>query len=162
MVKRTLGWWALVVSLGCYRWVPATIDLTPQGEQLQALLSTEGQLVLRDRIGIDSRTVTGELLEAGADTVLFAVRSVRSGDGLGNEPVLYQRIDIPRSHILRVDRRELDPLRTGGVIAGVAGVTVLLVTQAFGESNPGDAPTGDGGPSDRLTPWILRLPIRLP
>ena len=162
VLKHTLGWLAITAGLGCYRWVPATIDTTPVGEQVQALLSTEGQIVLRERAAVDLRVVTGELLEAEGDAVLIAVRTSRSDDGFGGGPVLVQRIDIPRSHILRIDRRELDALRTSGIIAGAVGVAILLASQTFGDSNPGDAPTGDGGPDEHVTRWIVRLPIRLP
>ncbi len=148
---------ALAASLGCYKYVPATLDTTPVGSRVQALLSTEGQILMEERVGIYGRTVTGELLEVAGDSVLLAVRSARASAGLGS---LYQRVDFSRSQILRIDQRRLDAARTGGLIAVAAGGLALILSQVFGESNPGQIEPGDGGVTDRIVNgWILRIPI---
>ena len=142
IVRQMLACSALAVSLGCYKYVPATLDTTPVGSKVQALLSTEGQMLLEERVGIYGRTVTGELVEVTGDSVLLAVPSVRASTGLGS---LYQRVYFSRSQILRIDQRQLDAARTGGLIAVAAGGLVLILSQVFGESNPGQIEPINGG-----------------
>ena len=158
IVRQMLACSALAVSLGCYKYVPATLDTTPVGSKVQALLSTEGQVLLEERVGIYGRTVAGELVEVAGDSVLLAVPSVRASAGIGS---LYQRVYFSRSQILRIDQRQLDAARTTGLIAVVAGGLALILSQAFGESIPGQIePPGNG--TDRISNgWILRIPVRI-
>ncbi len=150
---------AVATSLGCYKYIPATIDTTPEGAHVQALLSTEGQVSLRERLRVNLRMVDGEVLEARGDTVLLSVRTTTLRDVFGNQS-LYQRVDIPRSHILRIDQRRFDAIRAGGLIAVVAGGAALIIVQAFGERNPGQVEPPDGGPDDRRAIWsLLRIPL---
>ncbi len=158
IVRQMLACSALAVSLGCYKYVPATLDTTPVGSKVQALLSTEGQVLLEERVGIYGRTVAGELVEVAGDSVLLAVPSVRASAGIGS---LYQRVYFSRSQILRIDQRQLDAARTGGLIAAAAGGLALILSQAFGESNPGQIEPPNGG-TDRISNgWILRIPVRI-
>ncbi len=152
---------AVAISPGCYKYIPATIDTTPEGAHVQALLSTEGQIALRERLRVNLRTVDGEFLEARGDTVLLSVRTTTLRDDFGNRS-LYQRVDLPRSHILRIDQRQFDAIRTGGLVAVLAGGAVLLVAQVFGERNPGQVEPPDGGPDDRRAIWsLLRIPLSI-
>ena len=147
------------VSLGCYRYVPATLDTKPVGSKVQALLSTEGQMLLEERVGIYGQTVTGELLEVSGDSVLLAVRSARASAGIGS---LYQRVDFSRSQILRIDQRQLDAALTGGLIAAAAGGLALILSQVFGDSNPGQIEPPENGTIERIFDgWILRIPVRI-
>ncbi len=159
IVRQMLACSALAVSLGCYKYVPGALDTTPVGSKVQALLSTEGQMLLEERVGIYGRTVTGELLEVSGDSVLLAVRSARASAGIGS---LYQRVDFSRSQILRIDQRQLDAARTTGLIAVAAGGLALILSQVFGDSNPGQLEPPDGGQVDRIFDgWILRIPVRI-
>lgn len=158
IVRQMLACSALTVSLGCYKYVPATLDTTPVGSKVQALLSTEGQIFLEERVGIYGRTVTGELLELSGDSVLLAVPSARASAGIGS---LYQRVYFSRSQILRIDQRRPDAARTTGLIAVAAGGLVLILSQVFGESNPGQIEPIDGGTDRIANGWILRIPVRI-
>ncbi len=159
--RQILAAAAVATSLGCYKYVPATIDTTPEGASVQAVLSTEGQIALRERLRVDLRVVDGELLEARGDTVLLSVRTTTLRGDFGNQS-LYQRVDIPRSHILRIDLRQFDAIRTSGLIAVVAGGAVVMIAQVFGERNPGQVPPVNGGPDDRRATWsLLRIPFSI-
>ena len=160
-LRLALGMSAIGLSLGCFKYVPATLDTAPVGSRVQALLSTEGQIVLRNRIGIDRTVLRGELLDRSGETVLLSVRSAGMSDEFGGRRSLYQRVDIPRSHILRVDQRVIDPARTGGIVAAAGGAAILLVLQAFGDRNPGQVDNGGGGPDESIRSWILRLPLSI-
>lgn len=161
VARWALGCSAMMLSTGCFGYVPATLDSVPVGAHVRAMLSTEGQIILRDRIGIDAQVLQGELLENGGDTVLLAVRSSTITDEFGGQRPLFQRIDIPTSHILRVDLRRTDPVRTGALVAVGAGAAALLISQAFGDSNPGQPDGSGGGPEERISSWISRLPFSI-
>ncbi len=161
VVRWALGCTAIMLSTGCFGYVPATLDTAPVGAHIRAMLSTEGQIILRDRVGIDGQLLQGELLENGRDTVLLAVRSSTITDEFGGQRPLFQRIDIPTSHILRVDLRRTDPVRTGALVGAGAGAATLIILQAFGERNPGQLEPGGGGPEERLSSWISRLPFAI-
>ena len=157
IVRQMLACSALAASLGCYKYVPATLDTTPVGSKVQAMLSTEGQMFLEERVGISGRTVTGELLEVSGDSVLLAVRSARASAGIGS---LYQHIDFSRSQILRIDQRRLDAALTGGLIAVAAGGLALILSQVIGDPNPGQVEQPNDGTIERIFDgWILRIPI---
>ncbi len=161
VARQILAAAAVAISLGCYKYTPATIDTTPEGARVQALLSTEGQIALRERLRINLRMVDGEFLEARGDTVLLSVRTTTLRDDFGNQS-LYQRVDLPRSHILRIDQRQFDAIRTGGLIAVAAGGAVLIIAQVFGERNPGQVEPINGGPDDRRATWsLLRIPFSI-
>lgn len=161
VARWALGCSAMMLSTGCFGYVPATLDSVPVGAHVRAMLSTEGQIILRDRIGIDAQVLQGELLENGRDTVLLAVRSSTISDEFGGQRPLFQRIDIPTSHILRVDLRRVDPVRTGALVGATAGGAVLVIIQAFGDRNPGQIDPNGGGPDERISSWISRLPFSI-
>ena len=82
-------------------------------------------------------------------------------DEFGARP-LYQRVDILKSHILRVDQRQMDAFRTGSILAIGGGAVILVVKGALADRNPGQTDnSGGGGPDDRMGSWILRLPLSI-
>ena len=161
VARWALGCSAIMLSTGCFSYAPATLDSTPVGGHVRAMLSTEGQIVLRDRVGIDTQFIQGELLENGGDAVLLAVRSGSISDEFGGQRPLFQRVDIPIGHILRVDQRRVDPVRTGAVVGAGAGAAILIIMRAFGDRNPGQVGPIDVGPDERISSWILRLPFSI-
>ncbi len=160
-LRLALGICALGLSLGCFRYVPATLDTAPLGSHVQALLSTEGQIALRNRIGIDRPLLRGELLDRDGETVLLSVRSTGLADEFGGRQPLHQRVDILKSHSLRIDQRQLDPVRTGGIVAAAGGAATLILVGSIGERNPGQVDNTGGGPDESIRSWILRLPLSI-
>ena len=161
VARWAIGCSTILLSTGCFGYVPATLDSVPVGAHVRAMLSTEGQIILRDRVGIDTQVLQGELLEHGGDVVLLAVRSGTISDEFGGQRPLFQRIDIPTSHILRVDLRRVDPVRTGALVGVGVGAAVLIIRQAFGKRNPGQVDNSGGGPDERITSWTSRLPFAI-
>ncbi len=150
---------AAALLLGCYKYVPATLSTVPTGSNIRAVLSTEAQADLRSRVGMDVDLLEGKLLESNDDEVWVSVRSVAASGMLDGTQPLYQRIDVPRQGVVRVDVRRLDRLRTYTLIGVAAGAAVFVAAQAFGEGGPGPEPP-NGGPSDRVQGVLLRLPLR--
>ena len=145
--------------LGCYKYVPTTLSAVPTGANIRALLSNEAQADLRSRVGLDVELLEGKLLENNGEQVMLSVRSVAAFSVLGSTQPLYQRVDVSRQGLVRVDVRQLDQVRTYGLIGLAAGATVLIAAQAFGEGEPGSSPPSNGDPPERIQGVLLRLPL---
>lgn len=156
-VRNVPGLGAVLLLCGCHSYVPTTTQAMPVGSHFRAMMSTEAQVALRDRIGYDSQFVEGRLVEAVGDSLLFSVRTSTSSREFGRQS-FYQRLDVLRGDILRVDMRKADIVRTGVVVGMVAGGATLAVLQAFGDPGGGtDNPNGIT-PEERVTRWILSVP----
>lgn len=160
MKNLTFAGCALMV-MGCYSYVPVEVDEVPLQTEIEAVLSTAGEVSLRERVGLSSGRLKGELVERSSDQLMIAVPTTGPFTGATGQ-VLYQRIDIPRADVLQVQRREPSTPKTVGLLAGAAGAATAFVIVAFtGERNPGDAPGPTDGPDERvarLLPALLRIP----
>ena len=139
-------------SLGCYSYVPATLNTVPLAAGVRALLSTEAQLRLKDSLGLDLRELRGTVVERAEGHVMVQVRTGTGSAELGSQ-ALYERITVSPSDVLRVDRRRISMVRTGLIVAAVAGVATVAVLEAFGGGKPGTPAQPPGGGSERLAGW---------
>src|SRR3989449_11665133 len=78
----------------------------------------------------------GTLVERDDARLLFEVRTASGSRTFGGQP-LYQRIALPPADVLRVDVRQVNRLRTGVLVAGLAGAAALIVAGAIGVLRPG-------------------------
>lgn len=138
---------AVALSLGCYAFVPATLDAVPAGASVRALLSTEAQLALRDSVGLRQQTVQATLVDRGEDRVLLAVRAEDDAWRVGSR-ALYQRVTLAPRDVLQVEMKRLDRGRTAGLLGALAVVATVGVIQAFRKGNPGTPGPPGGGPPD--------------
>lgn len=151
-----------LLLVGCYKYAPTTIEEAPVGETVKALLSTEGEIALRDRTGIEEREITGELVDKSGDALVISMKTTSSDRQLGSSS-LYQRIDIPKSDVLRVDTRQINQGATAAVIVGSVGgalglAIILTPSSGIGGGTGGDNP----GLEDSVRGWILRVPVAVP
>ena len=86
---------SVATSLGCYKYVPTTMEAVPAGDHVRAVLSTEAQEDVRLRVGMHFTLLEGKLLEKDENQVLLSVPTVRAAGEYGSQS-LYQRIDLPR------------------------------------------------------------------
>lgn len=157
----TVRWLALLcvaMSLGCYTYTPATLDAVPTGAKVRALLSSEAEVELRRRVGLEAGLVEGRLLERNVGSVLLSVRAAERSRVPGTQS-LYQRIDVARQDVLRVDVRRLDAPRTVVVAGGLTGAAVVALVLAIGEGKAGRPEVPNGGPQDSRQRFLLRLPV---
>ena len=129
----------------CYSYVPARIETVPTGSSVRALLSAEGMRSLADRVGIDNGTLSGKLVERDAQRAMLLVAWPGTGRERGSR-VLYQRVDVPLSHVARLEIRRMDKVRSGGLMAVLLGAATVIAVRAFGGGNPGSPPGGGPGP----------------
>ena len=135
------------LSLGCYTYVPASLDVVPVGAEVRALLSTDAELALRDSLGVPLHPLRGTLVDRQDGRLLLSVRAGIGSRGLGSQP-LYQRIGVTPQDVLRVEVRRLQRTRTMAFAVAVAGVATLVTLGALGKLNPGGSNSGGGGPPE--------------
>jgi hypothetical protein len=148
----------LVTSLGCYRYVPSTIEAVQTGAHVRAVLSTDAQEDLQSRAGIDLSTLEGKVVEENGDQVVLSVPTVKLASPYGAQS-LHQMIDVPRRGIVRVDVRKLDKLRTYGLIGIGAGVAAFITAQAFGEGDPASPDGTNGDPPEHIQGILFWVPV---
>lgn len=137
-----------VALSGCYTYARTPGEVTPNTE-VSLLMSTEAQIRLRDRLGLDVRELHGRVVDVSSDSLMVEVPSTSPFTGVGGEE-LYQRVDLARADVLEARTRVPSPARTVALLGGIgAGAAVILATQVFEAQNPGDPTVTPPGPDDR-------------
>jgi hypothetical protein len=145
--RATLGVVGAAFSLGCYTYVPATLDAVPVGTEVRALLSTEKELALRDSLGVELHPLHGTLVERQDGRLLLSVRTGIGSRELGSQP-LYQRVGVTPQDVLRVDVRRLQRTKTVAFAFTLAGAGTLLAIATVAILRPGSPGGGGGGPPE--------------
>lgn len=146
-LRAALGAASAALTLSCYTYVPATVDVVPVGAQVRAMLSTEAELALRDSLGVELRPLHGTLIDRQADRLLLSVRAGVGSQQLGSQP-LYQRVGVTPQDVLRVDIRRLQRSKTVAFALAVAGAAAFLAIEAINVLRPGSPGGGGGGPPE--------------
>jgi hypothetical protein len=138
-----------VTCLGCYSYVPTTLELVPPGSEVRALVSTEGQAAILYGVGLDARSIVGTLESKDSDTLHFAVRApfavLRPG-----APTDLVRFALAPRDVLHLELKRLNRLKTGS-FAGALLVTTgaFVVMAARGKNQAGSQPGQTGLPPGR-------------
>jgi len=134
------------LTLGCYAYVPAKVDVVPVGAEVRALLSADAELAFRDSLGVELRPLHGTLVDRQNDRLLLSVRTGVGSRTLGSQP-LYQRIGVTPRDVVRVDIRRLQRGKTVAVALAIAGAVAFLAIEGIRVLRPG-SPGGGGGPPE--------------
>lgn len=147
----------LVTWTGCYRYVPAQIEATPPGTDVQLLITRNGARQAQEAgvIGVDDEPrVRGTVVGIENESLLVRVPMAQRQDGFIVNRI-DQSIDFPIGEIVSFQRREINSLATGLVVGGAAiglGALVALVGDAL-RGGSGDT---DPGPDEF---FLLSIPI---
>lgn len=145
--------------LGCHKYVPATAASVPVGSDVRAILSAETQLDLRDQLGFDIGDLEGTLLEKNGDSLLVSVRLGSGSRVFGSQP-FHQRIGVPHAGIARFEVKEVDPLRTVGLIGLFGGAASFGIAQLFITREPGNETPEPRPPDEHIRgAALLRVKI---
>lgn len=140
------------VALGCYRYVPASLDTVPIGARVKAQLSSEAELALRDSLGLDARVVNGTLVDRAPQRLLLQVRTASGARAFGDQ-ALYQRIALKPQDVLRLEVREVNRAKTGTLAAALAGVAALVIIELTKHNRPGTPEPPPGPPPEQRLRW---------
>jgi hypothetical protein len=164
---RTWGrgrWWmGLLVGPvvgGCYHYTPIQLEEVRPTQEVRARVSLEQAERLEEILppGRDPRILEGRVVGLQSQALLLDVAVASAVQGVRVES-FRQRVDLPLSQLLEVERKELDRWRTGLLLAGAAVVlgSILFVTVI----DPGGdrSPTDPGAPENRIP---LPRPLTFP
>lgn len=140
------------VLLGCYQYVPGSLDTVPIGARVRAQLSSEAELLLRDSLRIDARVVNGTLVDREQQRLLLQVRAASGARTFGDQS-LYQRIAVTPQDVLRLEIRKVNGVKTGALAVALAGMAALLIIEITGHNRPGTPEPPPGPPPEQWRAW---------
>jgi hypothetical protein len=122
VTRRLISVAAMVATGGCY-FHSSVLEARPEsGSLVMVTLTTDSNPHLWALLGAEAHVVEGRVMPASSDTLMLAVRRVTRLDG-HDEPWHGEPVGLPRSSVVRVERRWLSiPATTalvGGVLAGL-------------------------------------------
>ncbi|MDH5758858.1 MAG: hypothetical protein OEZ65_04665 [Gemmatimonadota bacterium] len=128
---------------GCFQYLPSTPQEIAPGQSVRVRLTPEEASRFADLRLASPRLLEGTVVDRSASAFMLdaSVGGRAAGDG---SVALSQRVNVPLSGIVEVERKEMDRARTSLLVGGgVALATVMLVKAggAFGGSEP---PSGGG------------------
>ncbi|MBI4520470.1 MAG: hypothetical protein HY701_06510 [Gemmatimonadetes bacterium] len=151
-VQRAATVAALLFLTACFSYVPVEPQVVPPGENVRVYLTRVGMANLGDGLPLDlGAGLSGTLVQQQADRLLLRVPIAVRQEGFHLAPIA-QDLWIPAGEILQFERRRFDPVRTGLLVAGGAGLAGTVIATIISNSQ---------GPPDGGPPIIedLRIPL---
>lgn len=142
---------------GCYSYTPVDLDSVQPPQRVRAFLSPAGATRVEPLLNESRQVLTGELVEIDSDSVSLDVPSGYIERGMRTER-LTQRLLFPRTELLGLQRRELDRVRTAGIVSAAAAAVGLVIYRVLTDESGGTTtPPPGGGPPEARIP-IFRIP----
>jgi hypothetical protein len=149
---------ALVATVGCYSYVPTTLDEVRPGAAVRLRISALEAERLEPIRFTDSRALEGALAHWLGDEI-YVDAIVRSVDAYGYTAMHTQRLNIPALEVQSLEYRRLDVLKTGLAVGGLAFVLgAAAYAVLFGDL--GSIDRYDPVDEMRPAPPRLQLPLR--
>ena len=132
---------SLLVTAGCFHYVPTRLGETSPGMEVRLLVSPEQAGRLNQQIGTDGELIRGRLVDQLDGELLIETRVV------GSRTRIYQRVRIPLGEVVGVEARKLHPLNTGLLIGVLSVTTSAVLANVFGQgTNQQEDSCGHGSP----------------
>jgi len=150
---------AFTVLSGCYTYSPAALIEVAPPQNVRARLAPAEAERLTEYTRSDTRSVEGEMLETGADSVmlLVEVNNRLRGDRV---ETFHQRVRVARAGILDLEIKELDRPRTYMALGGTTLAVGILLWNKIVEGGGSIRPDGRPPPDDTRLPLVLlRIPF---
>ena len=151
---RRLGGFVVCLS-GCFSYVPAELGTLPSGEEVQIVLNRDAAERFAE-LGVDrvadlrNPVVAGVLVRRVDGRLSLRIPIATPPGGLRGS--IIQEVPFAPGDVLRIDRRQPDPFRTGlavsATIGAAAAVVVLIIRDSEGEPQLPQP----GGPDDSRIP----------
>ncbi len=149
---------AALAASGCYAYLPSSPQELVPGEAVRLRLSAQEAMRYADLRLADPRSMEGTYLERSDDQLMIEA-TVSPSDRERGTQFLVQRVTVPLTGILDVERKRLDNVRTGLVVGGGAAlVAAFIVGNATGWGSDSERPPD--APEARRIP-LLRFSIPL-
>lgn len=139
---------ALLLS-GCYRYVPVEMSEVRPEQTVRVRVADEAFPRVRNFVDAREGTVSGQLLELGADSVELRLET----------PVAFQPVTLSRSHLLETSVREVDKGKSFMISAALVGAVGYLAYLGFEGRGDGRAVPGPQPDEQRIPLFELALPF---
>jgi hypothetical protein len=150
-------------TLGCFTYTPVELGSVPDGTRVRAHLTSAGEAAYRERTEMGNGTINGTLQERVGNNVVFLVRSVIGSSQQASIDDLYQRVDIPRQDIQRVELKKVNTTSTGMMVAAGAGAFGLVLYQVLKpEPTIRSTHEPDPGPDENIRAPLFMVRLFLP
>ena len=143
------------LTTGCYTYAAAP-ESVPAGAGVRARISATHAEQVGEVLGRGNRVLEGVVMESSAETLLLAVPSVVTTPGMPDQR-LRQNLPIPRSEIVELEIRRLDPWRTAGLVGAAAVVLGYVVVEAFDVAGGSPNSGRPGGDQSRIP--LITIPV---
>lgn len=133
-------------TAGCYKYTPVPVQTPPgSGEGVRVSVTREAALEFVDALNVVAEAVPrveGKL--EGIENGTFVLRVPVPSSEVGLNTGIDQLIRVPQSQVIGLERKELDAVGTGLLVAGSAAAASLLLLQIISATGGDDGGGGDG------------------
>lgn len=155
-VRSAAGGLLVLLLPGCYSFAPTAMEEVRTGENLRLFLSSDAPPSLREALSNtlspDMQSLEGKLIERDDGSLLLLVPSVVEESAAGLR-TFHQRVSVPERVVARIERKRLDALETGVLVAAGAVIGGVVIATQVGGGGP--RVPGENGPRDAIIPIIL-------
>lgn len=129
---------SLLVTAGCYHYVPTRLGETSPGMEVRVQVSPEQAGRLNQELGTRGELIRGRLVDQFDEALLIETRVV------GSQTRIYQRVRIPLGEVVGVEARKLRPLKTGLLIGVLTVTTSVVIAKVFSQGTNQQERPSDG------------------
>ena len=126
----------LISSLsGCFRYTPMELDAIPDGENVRVYVTRTVVETVGEVMTLSEPILRGRVTRRDPETLFIRVPTGVRQVGFHSAEI-GQDVTIPLRDIIAIERRRLDRIGTGALVAGTAGaaaVVLFVIMEAFGE-----------------------------
>lgn len=163
MIGRGIARGSLAVAVcaalaGCYAYRPATqAQITPRQDVRVTVTSTQ-HAALAEVLRSGSSSFPATYLEAANGELLFSVPLRNPTPGM-RRTTLRNRISIPATDVVHIERRELSVWRTAALTAAIAAGVSAVSIVAFGGDNNAEGGKRGGVDNNRIPLFGWSVPF---
>jgi hypothetical protein len=149
---------AALAASGCFAYVPSSPQELVPGEAVRLRLTAQEAMRYADLRLANPRALEGTFLERSDAELMLEATVGAAGRSRGTQ-LLVQRVTVPLTGIVDVEKRKLDTFKTGLLAGGgAAAVGFVLIRKAVGSGSESERPPD--APEARRVP-LLRFAIPL-
>lgn len=127
---------SLLVTAGCFHYVPTRLGETSPGMEVRVQVSPEEAGRLNQELGTRGELIRGRLVDQFDEALLIETRVV------GSQTRMYQRVRIPLGEVVGVEARKLGYLKTVFLIGALTATTSAMIAMVFSQgTNQQDDPS---------------------
>jgi hypothetical protein len=124
-----------VLGAGCFKYIPAELETLPPGENVRVYVTRNVVTSIEEVMRTNDPVLRGQIVRRQDDNLFLRVPTAVRTEGFHSVPI-GQDVAIPVRDIIQLERRQIDRVGTGALVAGtvgLAGVVIFVIMEAFGE-----------------------------